>query len=49
VAATGVDEIQKPDNFYGFDRQRAKKEMAYRQFLRQELARSSDQLDQLGH
>jgi hypothetical protein len=49
VAATGVDEIQKPDNFYGFDRQRAKKELAYRQFLQQELGKSSDQLDQLGH
>jgi S1-C subfamily serine protease len=49
VAAGGVDEIRKPDNFYGFDRQLAKQELAYRQLLQKELEASSDRLDQFGY
>jgi hypothetical protein len=48
VANTGMDAIQNPNNFYSFDRQRAKDELAYRQALREELDQINNNANRLG-
>ena len=49
AANADVGTIQNANNFYSFDRQRAKEEMAYRQALIDELNRISSNVDRLGH
>jgi len=48
LATTDMDSIQNPNNFYSFDRQRAKDEIAYRKALGAELEKISANVSQLG-
>jgi hypothetical protein len=48
LAATDMDAIQNPNNFYSFDRQRAADEAAYRKALKVELEKISTNVSQLG-
>jgi len=47
IAATDMDAIQNPDNFYSFDRQRAKDAIAYRKALQNELNDINSNVSQL--
>jgi hypothetical protein len=42
-----MDAIQQPDNFYSFDQQRAKDEIAYRKALKKELDNLSSNVSQM--
>jgi S1-C subfamily serine protease len=48
VADVNVDQIQNTDNFYSFDRERARDEMAYRKALRAELDSIGNNIQRLG-
>jgi Trypsin-like peptidase domain len=48
IAGIDMDAIQNPNNFYSFDRQRAKDEIAYRKALKKELNEISDSVSRLG-
>jgi S1-C subfamily serine protease len=48
IANLDMDAIQNPNNFYSFDRQRAKEAIAYRKALRVELNQISDNVSKLG-
>ncbi len=48
AANTDVSTIQNQNNFYMYDRQRAKDEMEYRQALKDELDRISNNISRLG-
>ena len=48
-ASTDMAAIKQPDNFYQFDRLRAKEEIAYRQHLMDELGRAAEKIGDLGH
>jgi hypothetical protein len=49
IANTDMDVIQRADNFYSFDQQVAKRELAYRSALKKELDNMDDHLSDLGH
>ena len=49
LANTDVTAIKNVNNFYSYDRVRAKEEMEYRQAIRDELDRISSNIDRLGH
>jgi hypothetical protein len=49
VADLRYSDIQNMDNFYPFDRDRAKDEMAYRKALKDELDSISNNIERLGH
>ncbi len=49
VADTNFDQIQNPDNFYPFDRERAHDEMEYRKALKTELDDINNNVDRIGH
>ena len=44
IAETNVTQIQAPDNFYQFDRQRARQELSYRKALEKELDSFGDDI-----
>jgi len=48
AANTDVTNIKNPNNFYMYDRQRAKEEMEYRQAIQDELDRISSNISRLG-
>jgi hypothetical protein len=48
VASLGMDVIQDPKNFYGFDQQRAKEELAYRKALQTELEAIGKDVSRMG-
>jgi S1-C subfamily serine protease len=48
IAGIDMDTIQNPNNFYSFDRQRAKDEIAYRKALKAELDEISNNVNRLG-
>ena len=48
IAATDMDTITKPDNFYSFDRTRAADEAAYRKAIEAELKEISANVSRLG-
>jgi hypothetical protein len=48
IANTDMDAIQSPDNFYSFERQRAKDEVAYRKALKAELDEINNDVRRLG-
>ena len=48
IAGTDMDAIQDPNNFYSFDRQRAKDETAYRKALKAELDQINTNVTRLG-
>jgi hypothetical protein len=48
LADTDMEAIQNPDNFYSFDRQRAKEEIAYRKALKVELDQINNNVSRLG-
>ena len=49
AANADVNTVQNANNFYSYDRVRAKEELAYRQALIDELNRISSNIDRLGH
>ena len=49
AANADVSTVQNANNFYSYDRLRAKEELAYRQALIDELNRISSNIDRLGH
>lgn len=49
IADTNVAQIENTDNFYSFDRGRARDELAYRKALRAELDTIGNNIDRLGH
>jgi S1-C subfamily serine protease len=48
IADTDMDAIQNPSNFYSFDQQRAKDEIAYRKALKTELNEINNNVSRLG-
>jgi hypothetical protein len=48
IANTDMDAIQNPNNFYSFDRQRAKDEIAYRKAIIAELAQINSDVSRMG-
>jgi len=48
IAATDMDSISRPENFYSFDRSRAADETAYRKALQDELKQISNNVSRLG-
>ena len=48
LANTDMDAIQNPNNFYSFDRQRAKDEIAYRKAIIAELAQINSDVSRMG-
>jgi len=48
IVGIDMDAIQNSDNFYSFDRQRTKDEIAYRKALKTELDNISDNISRLG-
>ncbi|HEX4140328.1 MAG TPA: serine protease [Candidatus Methylacidiphilales bacterium] len=48
AASTDISTIQNTNNFYSYDRQRAKEEMEYRQAIKDELDRISTNVSRLG-
>jgi cytochrome c556 len=48
IATIDMDAIQNPNNFYSFDRQRARDAIAYRKALKKELNEISDNISRMG-
>lgn len=48
LATTDMDSVQKPENFYSFDRARAADEAAYRRAIEAELKQISADVSRLG-
>jgi hypothetical protein len=49
LAATDMDAIQNPSNFYAFDQIRVQQEIKYRQALEKEIESYGDKISDLGH
>jgi len=49
IAATNMDAIQNPSNFYAFDQIRVQQEIKYRQALEKEIENFADRISDMGH
>jgi len=49
IADADMNAIQNPDNFYSFDQVRAKQEIQYRKYLRDEIEKFGGKLSDMGH
>ena len=49
IANSGMADIQRPSNFYQFDRTKTKEEIDYRQYVIDELNKVGDRIVDLGH
>lgn len=49
MADLNLDQVQNMNNFYTFDRDRARDELSYRKALKDELTDIGNDIEQLGH
>ena len=49
IAATDMQSMQNPSNFYGFEQIRAQQEIKYRQALTKEIDSAGDKISDMGH